>query len=151
MKTVNLYKGYAIFRGILMFAYAALMLVIGFVGRNALNEDVDNNPIAAFAVSLVGVLGIILIIAGFIVAIYFVLYVIGVKRTLSGNGKGKVFLALDCIINFAYAALAIASFIIDDSNASATNGIVIIVVSAIGLVYDVLAIIAIKELNFKNS
>ena len=149
MKTVNLYKGYAIFRGILMFAYAALMLVIGFVGRNALNEDVDNNPFAAFAVSLVGVLGIILIIAGFIVAIYFVLYVIGVKRTLRGNGK--VFLALDCIINFAYAALAIASFIIDDSNASATNGIIIIVVSAIGLVYDVLAIIAIKELNFKNS
>lgn len=151
MKKVTFYKGYAIFRGILMFGYAALLLIVGFVGRSLLFKELGNDPVTDAVVSLVDIINIIFIIEGLLVAVYFIVYVIGVKRTLSGNGKGKVFLALDCIINFAYAALAIASFIIDDSNASATNGIIIIVVSAIGLVYDVLAIIAIKELNFKNS
>lgn len=142
MKKVTLYKGYAIFRGILMFGYAALLLIVGFVGRSLLFKELGNDPVTDAVVSLVDIINIIFIIEGLLVAVYFIVYVIGVKRTLSGNGKGKVLLTIDFIFNIAYAVLGIAACIYDG---------IIFLVSALGLVYDLLALIAIKRLNSSNS
>lgn len=142
MKKVTLYKGYAIFRGILMFGYAALLLIVGFVGRSLLFKELGNDPVTDAVVSLVDIINIIFIIEGLLVAVYFIVYVIGVKRTLSGNGKGKVLLTIDFIFNIAYAVLGIAACIYDA---------IIFLVSALGLVYDLLALIAIKRLNSSNS
>lgn len=142
MKKVTLYKGYAIFRGILMFGYAALLLIVGFVGRSLLFKELGNDPVTDAVVSLVDIINIIFIIEGLLVAVYFIVYVIGVKRTLSGNGKGKVLLTIDFIFNIAYAVLGIAAYIYDG---------IIFLVSALGLVYDLLALIAIKRLNSSNS
>lgn len=142
MKKVTFYKGYAIFRGILMFGYAALLLIVGFVGRSLLFKELGNDPVTDAVVSLVDIINIIFIIEGLLVAVYFIVYVIGVKRTLSGNGKGKVLLTIDFIFNIAYAVLGIAACIYDG---------IIFLVSALGLVYDLLALIAIKRLNSSNS
>lgn len=142
MKKVTLYKGYAIFRGILMFGYAALLLIVGFVGRSLLFKELGNDPVTDAVVGLVDIINIIFIIEGLLVAVYFIVYVIGVKRTLSGNGKGKVLLTIDFIFNIAYAVLGIAACIYDG---------IIFLVSALGLVYDLLALIAIKRLNSSNS
>ena len=142
MKKVTFYKGYAIFRGILMFGYAALLLIVGFVGRSLLFKELGNDPVTDAVVSLVDIINIIFIIEGLLVAVYFIVYVIGVKRTLSGNGKGKVLLTIDFIFNIAYAVLGIAAYIYDG---------IIFLVSALGLVYDLLALIAIKRLNSSNS
>lgn len=142
MKKVTFYKGYAIFRGILMFGYAALLLIVGFVGRSLLFKELGNDPVTDAVVSLVDIINIIFIIEGLLVAVYFIVYVIGVKRTLSGNGKGKVLLTIDFIFNIAYAVLGIAACIYDG---------IIFLVSALGLVYDLLALIAIKRLNSSNN
>lgn len=151
MKKVTLYKGYAIFRGILMFGYAALLLIVGFVGRSLLFKELGNDPVTDAVVSLVDIINIIFIIEGLLVAVYFIVYVIGVKRTLSGNGKGKVLLTIDFIFNIAYAVLGIAACIYDDLNKTVSNNGIIFLVSALGLVYDLLALIAIKRLNSSNS
>lgn len=151
MKKVTLYKGYAIFRGILMFGYAALLLIVGFVGRSLLFKELGNDPVTDAVVSLVDIINIIFIIEGLLVAVYFIMYVIGVKRTLSGNGKGKVLLTIDFIFNIAYAVLGIAACIYDGLNKTVSNNGIIFLVSALGLVYDLLAVIAIKRLNSSNS
>lgn len=151
MKKVTFYKGYAIFRGILMFGYAALLLIVGFVGRSLLFKELGNDPVTDAVVSLVDIINIIFIIEGLLVAVYFIVYVIGVKRTLSGNGKGKVLLTIDFIFNIAYAVLGIAACIYDDLNKTVSNNGIIFLVSALGLVYDLLALMAIKRLNSSNS
>ena len=151
MKKVTFYKGYAIFRGILMFGYAALLLIVGFVGRSLLFKELGNDPVTDAVVGLVDIINIIFIIEGLLVAVYFIVYVIGVKRTLSGNGKGKVLLTIDFIFNIAYAVLGIVACIYDGLNKTVSNNGIIFLVSALGLVYDLLALIAIKRLNSSNA